>query len=599
MNIILGKLWPKIQKLLHLVMRFITLLLFLMSTCGVYCQTADQIINDQSYIKGIGVANTIYEADHNALADLTSQISVNVESTSEMKTVESTVKGNGQFNQNFNALISTYSSVTLANTGKITMSDEPKAKVLRYIKKSEISKIFESREDKIYDLFKSGKIAERNNQIADALRNYYWSLTLINSLPYPNTVKDSSNVSLITLIPNIIDDILLNVSFAVEKINETENVKVAVVKVAYKSNPVINIDYKYWDGANWSGIIGAKDGIGAIELVGISKELKEVRVKLEYEYRGEARIDKEIESTLAMSRPIIRKKNEYVISLVDPVGSKSQKIEIDKDFGSSNSQIQKIIKLLNSKSNAIEASLFNSNGLQVYKKLIEYGNAIVIESDDLSFYEFQDKVYCRGVKMLFKFNNNKQFVEDVTFELNADDKISNLSFSLNKIAIDDINGKSKWGVNEKATLIHFLENYKTAYALKRLNFIESIFGDEALIIVGYKVDKNQAEGSLFDNDIFTYHKYLKKEFISRLSYSFNSKEFINLKFEKSEIKQSAVNDKIFGIQIKQNYYSSNYGDQGYLFLLVDFADTNKPIIHVRTWQTEIDNDGNVYGLGDF
>ena len=37
----------------------------------------------------------------------------------------------------------------------------------------------------------------------------------------------------------------------------------------------------------------------------------------------------------------------------------------------------------------------------------------------------------------------------------------------------------------------------------------------------------------------------------------------------------------YGIQIKQDYYSSNYGDHGYLFLMVDFNDPENPSIKVR------------------
>ncbi len=43
---------------------------------------------------------------------------------------------------------------------------------------------------------------------------------------------------------------------------------------------------------------------------------------------------------------------------------------------------------------------------------------------------------------------------------------------------------------------------------------------------------------------------------------------------------------MFGIQIKQEYSSSNYGDMGYLFLLVDLNEPDRPVIQVRTWQPD-------------
>lgn len=58
-------------------------------------------------------------------------------------------------------------------------------------------------------------------------------------------------------------------------------------------------------------------------------------------------------------------------------------------------------------------------------------------------------------------------------------------------------------------------------------------------------------------------------------------------------------DNIFCIQIKQDYCSSNYGDTGYLCLLLDLGDPQKPIIHVRTWQPKPDENFGIFGPGDF
>ena len=80
---------------------------------------------------------------------------------------------------------------------------------------------------------------------------------------------------------------------------------------------------------------------------------------------------------------------------------------------------------------------------------------------------------------------------------------------------------------------------------------------------------------------------------------FDNKEYVNLKFSNIRITKMMKGDNpnIYGIQIKQDYYSSNYGDTGYLFLLVDMKDYQKPIIHLRTWQPQPDE--NLGGDGIF
>ena len=53
------------------------------------------------------------------------------------------------------------------------------------------------------------------------------------------------------------------------------------------------------------------------------------------------------------------------------------------------------------------------------------------------------------------------------------------------------------------------------------------------------------------------------------------------------------------MQIKQNYYSSNYADQGYLFLMIDLGNKTEPKIYVRSWQPEKNSDGSIIGINDF
>jgi hypothetical protein len=101
------------------------------------------------------------------------------------------------------------------------------------------------------------------------------------------------------------------------------------------------------------------------------------------------------------------------------------------------------------------------------------------------------------------------------------------------------------------------------------------------------------------NQIVQYNRFTKREYMQRLDHVFRSKDFVNIEFEDNTLRKSNANPNLFGIQIKQNYRSNNYGDQGYLFLLIDFSVRNEPSIHVRTWQPEKDPDGRIYGLEDF
>ncbi|MFZ4726955.1 MAG: hypothetical protein ACOYMD_16085, partial [Paludibacter sp.] len=86
-------------------------------------------------------------------------------------------------------------------------------------------------------------------------------------------------------------------------------------------------------------------------------------------------------------------------------------------------------------------------------------------------------------------------------------------------------------------------------------------------------------------------------YIKNLKQAFESNEFINIQFEDSYIEKAAKGGNIYGIEIKQNYFSSSYGDQGYLFLGVDL--NGQPIIHIRAWQPEKRSNGKTIKITDF
>ncbi|MHB9142141.1 MAG: LPP20 family lipoprotein, partial [Paludibacter sp.] len=265
--------------------------------------------------------------------------------------------------------------------------------------------------------------------------------------------------------------------------------------------------------------------------------------------------------------------------------------------------MKKIISAISTKNYKNAEQLFTPEGFIIFQDLLQYGNARILKVGDLKYYKFGELVICRSIPMSFNFKtNNRTFVEDVVFYFDKDNKISNLTFGLSRKTVDDIASNDSWGEEVRMQLMNFMENYKTAYALKRLDYIERIFSDDALIITG-RITKvnNSPESQYLNSSIVKYNKQTKAEYLKKLKYSFASNEFINLRFADNIVKRSGKLNatNVYGIQIRQDYFSTNYGDTGYLFLLIDFTDSIAPKIHVRTWQPEKNPDGSIYGLSDF
>jgi hypothetical protein len=219
---------------------------------------------------------------------------------------------------------------------------------------------------------------------------------------------------------------------------------------------------------------------------------------------------------------------------------------------------------------------------------------------------FEDGVLARSLPMRFSFSNNRRaFVEDVVFAIsarNGSGKISSLSFALPQDVRSEIMQHEQWDEDAKLAIINFIENYKTAYALKRLDYIKSIFSDDALIIVGRTLKKHFGtdvpQFALTANDV-KLTRYTKAQYVKQLGAVFKSNEYVNLKFTDTNVIKAGVGGEIYGIQLRQDYFSTTYGDTGYLFLVVDLNKTQTPIIHVRTWQPEKDPDFGWYDFSTF
>ena len=610
-------------------------------------QSVDEVKKNRNlYIWGEGVGSTLKSADDNAITNLVSLISTNVESNFQKSTLQNTVNDNINLTQVVTNVVKTYSNATLTNTERIVIQNEPNAKVFRYIKRTEISKIFESRKNKIIELAKNADAALKNLQIADALRYFYWSQTLLRSHPDASNIKmtteQGTEVLLITWIPMQINQIFANISVKIDQVETKESYSNYLLDIRYKTQPVRNFDYTYWGGQDWSNINSAKDGLGVVELPK-SQTGGSIRLKCEYVFEGEAAIDMELRDVM-QKLPEVPYKNCYIT--IGPKGAdadrpavaESMKTPSTNSLASLNpstsalndpsklgsgldqkpansvgsvqaitqvadkeSIMKKVIAAISSKNFASVQPIFTTEGYSIFQALLQFGNARIIKLPELKYYQFGESVICRSIPMSFNFkSNNRTFVEDVVFYFDKNNQIENLTFGLAKKAVDDIAANDRWSEEVRMHLINFMENYKTAFALKRLDYIEKIFSDDALIITG-RVTKvaTSPEFRYLNNTIVKYNQQSKTQYLKNLKYSFGSNEYVNLRFADNVVKQSGKSNSVYGIQIKQDYFTPNYGDTGYLFLLIDFTDTKAPQIHVRTWQPNKNADGSIYGLSDF
>ncbi len=565
-----------------------------------------------TYLYGEGYGETEANADKEAMANLMSKISVQVSSDIEINEQQVNTAEGIDATSVVESVVKTYTAGTLKNTQSIIVTPAPKAYVVRYIKKTEIERVFKAREELIYDYLRGAKEAEKVYRIADALRYYYWASCLLMSMQHPQEIRymiDGEMHLLASWIPEQIRGILSRLKAEVTKIEDLE----VSLLFTYMGQPVTNLDFCYWDGMNYSNLCSVNNGVSLIEMrPGADTE----KLKLQYEYAFESQMQQvpELKQLMQIFKRIPYRESDVTVvagkkaeqkramqvyqASVATAGAATHAVVVEqpKEYTKT---IDKIITAIKTKNYASVKDEFTDDGYEMFDKLLHYGNATVLGNPQLNFYKMNDRVVCRSVPMRFTFkNNNRTLIEDVTFTFNDDDEIESVAFGLDKAARDDIFNRdaSAWNDSVRMVIATFLENYKTAFALKRLDYIQSIFDDDAIIIVGHmtkQAKKNMENGKYIDNQLVKYTRMDKNTYIKNLERSFKSNQFINIRFTDNEVKKMGKGGQTYGILIHQDYYSSTYGDTGYLFLMVDLNDMDQPIIKVRTWQPN--RDPNING----
>ena len=155
---------------------------------------AEDFKNNADYIWGQGYGATVKDADQEALANLMSKISVSVSSDFMIDEREVNTAAGNDAQSTVQNVVRTYSQGTLKNTRSVIVTEgPPEAAVIRYIKRSDLEKIFKEREENVLSYVYSARNAEKAGRIDAALRYYYWASCLLKSLQNPSQVKFSED----------------------------------------------------------------------------------------------------------------------------------------------------------------------------------------------------------------------------------------------------------------------------------------------------------------------------------------------------------------------------------------------------------------------
>lgn len=140
-------------------------------------------------------------------------------------------------------------------------------------------------------------------------------------------------------------------------------------------------------------------------------------------------------------------------------------------------------------------------------------------------------------------------------------------------------------------ILNYVEHLRTSYTTKDIDFLEQLFSENALIVVGTVIHTApETAGHYLSPTQVLYNIKTKSEYLRNLKRIFRANKHIDVRFSDFRIMRHPTVPGIYGVSLRQGYSSDLYSDDGYLFLLWDFRDETAPKIHVRTWQPNLRDD---------
>lgn len=167
-------------------------------------------------------------------------------------------------------------------------------------------------------------------------------------------------------------------------------------------------------------------------------------------------------------------------------------------------------------------------------------------------------------------------------------------------------GKEITDLRRRREIMKFVEDFYSYYEEKNLSALDNVFSDDALIITGSVVMKQPVGDMVRAEAQIRYHKQDKKGYLANLAKTFANNRYIKIDFDDVKIVRNGATGKqdYYGVTLHQKWHSTNYSDEGYVFLLWDFRNEERPVIHVRTWQPDrygdkTLNSNDIFSINDF
>ena len=568
------------------------------------------IMHSGAYYYGSGTAINPKEAKAIALEELVGQISTYVVSDYQSKINEA----DKDLTEKVTSVLKTYSMAKLKDL-QSTIDELPdgRFKAFCYIKKSKVNQIFNLRRKLIQAIARRSRHYEERGNLSAALKLNYYALILMNSLPDEVVQVDSINYTL--TIPEAINRILQGIRFKLVRNTSANQVRTITLKITYHDHPVSTLDFSFWDGKN---LIEARamDGMATVKLFGSATRMQSLKIKIKYDYYDERKEYAVINDLWDLVKKPLFKNNSRTIDLTTHSMQSSNRIAVlhaeTKNFLSLNkfkvapqvpdtivekirAETNRLISLLKSTQLTEKDELFKDKPTlrKKYSDYVRFNKPEPLpDTSTIYISPIKDGYELRRIPVLQKYPSIHKFVTQyLVLDFSPTGALQDLNVSINQDLYNHFMQVGQQGNDwpNRQEIIKFIERYRTDYLTRNIPDLDMMFADDALIIVGHRIQRRQLPDDFHYTRInasqpeYELLRLTKKQYLSRLKQVFDRQEDIFLNFESFDIVRTNKPNYVYGVEMRQSYFSTTYADEGYLFLLFDFY-YNNPTIYVRAWQ---------------
>ena len=568
------------------------------------------IMHSGAYYYGSGTAINPKEAKAIALEELVSQISTYVVSDYQSKINEA----DKDLTEKVTSVLKTYSMAKLKDLQSIIDElPDGRFKAFCYIKKSKVNQIFNLRRKLIQAIARRSRHYEERGNLSAALKLNYYALILMNSLPDEVVQVDSINYTL--AIPEAINRILQGIRFKLVRNDLNNQVRTITLKITYHDHPVSTLDFSFWDGKN---LIEARamDGMATVKLFGSATRMQSLKIKIKYDYYDERKEYAVINDLWDLVKKPLFKNNSRTIDLTTHSMHSSNRIAVlrseTKNFLSLNkfkvapqvpdtivekicAETNRLISLLKSTQLTEKDELFKDKPIlqKKYSDYVRFNKPEPLpDTSTIYISPIKDGYELRRIPVLQKYPSIHKFVTQyLVLDFSPTGALQDLNVSINQDLYNHFMQVGQQGNDwpNRQEIIKFIERYRTDYLTRNIPDLDMMFADDALIIVGHRIRRRQLPDDFHYTRInanqpeYELLRLTKKQYLSRLKQVFDRQEDIFLNFESFDIVRTNKPNYVYGVEMRQSYFSTTYADEGYLFLLFDFY-YNNPTIYVRAWQ---------------